>query len=567
MKIKVRHSYFILLLLCAQFALAQSSQQRPNVIIIMADDLGYSDIGCYGGEVETPNLDKLAANGLRFSQFYNTSRCCPTRASLLTGLYNHRAGIGNMSFDQHTPGYRGYLTENTITLAELLKTAGYNTGMVGKWHVANTRELPDKKEHIKWLNHQVYHDTFAALKQYPVNRGFDKFYGTIWGVVNFFDPFSLVNGDKPVKDVPEDYYYTDALNDSACSYITDFSQKQQPFFLYVAHTAPHWPLHALAEDIKKYEKVYEGGWDAMREKRFEKIKEIGLFSKNETQLPERFGSGTKWNGNTTQNWDAHAMAVRAAMVDRMDQGIGRIIKTLEKNRQLENTLIFFLSDNGASSDNAQNYGPGLDRPGQTRDGQNIIYPVNKKVLPGPENTFASTNNYWSAVANTPFRYWKTESFEGGICTPLIAHWPAGLKTKKGSITSQAGHVMDFMATVQELSGATYPEFSNGNKITPTQGLSLVPILKGEQRKGHEYIFFEHLNGRAVRQGDWKLVQLGPNAPWELYNLATDRFERVDLSIKNPEKVEALKARWMQWAKENHVLPKPAPKSGSDKESS
>lgn len=534
--------------------------KRPNIIIILADDMGYSDIGCYGGEIETPNIDKLAKNGLRFSQFYNASRCCPTRASLLTGLYSHQAGIGNMSFDQQTPGYRGYLTENTVTLAELLKKGGYSTGMVGKWHVANTNVKEPKEEQIAWLNHEKAYEQFAPLEQYPTSRGFDKYYGTIWGVVNFFDPFSLVNGTTPVKNVPKDYYYTDALNDTASAYIKQFSTKDQPFFLYVAHTAPHWPLQALPEDIRKYEEVYKAGWDAIRGRRYQKMIAQGLFPADKNILSPRWAGGRKWEENPNKDWDAYAMAVRAAMIDRMDQGIGRIMETLKASGELDNTLIFFLSDNGASSDDAQKYGPGLDRPGGTRDGREIVYPVDKKVLPGPETTFASTDNLWGNAANTPFRYWKVNSYEGGICTPLVAHWPAGVKAGKGSVTNQVGHVIDFMATVSELAAVPYPQKFKGHTITPVEGQSLVPVLKGQVRKGHEYLFFEHLNGKAVRYGDWKLVSLHGRSNWELYNIKEDRTELNDLSAQYPELVEKLKNVWMEWAKENHVLPKPGVKS-------
>jgi arylsulfatase A-like enzyme len=556
-------SYFLSSLLMMLVALNSYSQkkttkdQRPNIIIILADDMGYSDIGCYGGEIETPNIDYLAKNGLRFSQFYNTSRCCPTRASLLTGLYSHQAGIGTMSFDQHTEGYRGYMMENTITLAELLKTGGYNTGMVGKWHVANTVQQKTKEEHLAWLNHQSNHELFAPLSQYPTSRGFDKYYGTIWGVVDYFDPFSLVNGTEPVKEVPRDFYYTDAINDTAAAYIKQFSKTKEPFFLYVAQTAPHWPLHALPQDIKKYEEVYKAGWDAIRESRYKKMISEGVFPADKNILSPRFDKERKWEDNPNKDWDAYAMAVRAAMVDRMDQGIGRIVNALRETGELENTLIFFLSDNGASSDNAQNYGPGLDRPSETRDGRKIIYPVDKKVLPGTETTFASTDKMWSNVANAPFRYWKSESYEGGICTPLIAYWPKGLKAKKGSVTSQVAHVMDFMSTVKELAGVNYPQVYKGHTITPTEGRSLLPILNGQQRKGYEYLFFEHIGGRAVRWGDWKLVTLDAKKEWELYNIKNDRTEVNNLAAQNPELVEQLKSKWMQWAKANHVLPKPS----------
>lgn len=547
---------FLLLGMVASGQQKVKGDSRPNIIIILADDMGYSDIGCYGGEIETPNIDKLAKSGLRFSQFYNASRCCPTRASLLTGLYSHQAGIGNMSFDQNVPGYRGYLTENTVTLAELLKKGGYSTGMVGKWHVANTVVKEPKSEQVAWLNHQRDDGEFAPLDQYPTSRGFDKYYGNIWGVVDYFDPFSLVNGTTPVKEVPKNFYYTDAINDTAAAYIRAFHKKEQPFFLYVAHTAPHWPLQALPEDIRKYEDLYKAGWDTIRERRYQKMIAEGLFPADKNILSPRWKQEQEWEKNPDKDWDAHAMAVRAAMIDRMDQGIGRIIETLRATGELENTLVFFLSDNGASSDDAQKYGPGLDRPGGTRDGREIIYPVNKKVLPGPETTFASADNMWGNVANTPFRYWKVNSFEGGICTPLIAYWPKGLGVAKGSVTAQVGHVIDFMATVSELAGVKYPQTNKGNKITPVEGLSLVPILKGKERKGHEYLFFEHLNGKAVRYGDWKLVSLNPKSGWELYNMKNDRTEMNNLAAQYPELVEQLKSKWMEWAQANHVLPKP-----------
>jgi arylsulfatase A-like enzyme len=532
------------------------ADKRPNIIIILADDMGYSDIGCYGGEIQTPNIDYLASRGLRFSQFYNAARCCPTRASLLTGLYSHQAGIGNMSFDQQLPAYRGYMKENTITLAELLKTGGYKTGMVGKWHVAQTKTIAEKSEHLKWLNHQEDHGEFAPIEQYPTSRGFDKYYGTIWGVVNFFDPFSLVNGTEPVKDIPANYYYTDAINDTASAYIKAFSKTKQPFFLYVAQTAPHWPLHALPEDIKKYENTYKVGWDVIREQRFKKMVEQGVFPADKKILSQRYKGDVKWEDNPNKEWDAYAMAVRAAMIDRMDQGIGRIIETLRETGELDNTLILFLSDNGASCDDAQDYGPGIDRPSETRDGRKIIYPVDKKVLPGPETTFASTDTMWSNVANTPFRYWKMESYEGGICTPLIAHWPAGIKAKRGSVSTQVGHVIDFMATAQELAGVAYPTVYKGNSITPTEGESLVPIFKTGKREGHEYLFFEHVRGRAVRYGDWKLVSLGEKRGWELYNIKDDRSETNNLASKYPEIFEQLKKKWQEWATENKIFPKP-----------
>ncbi len=298
---------------------------RPNIVLILADDLGFSDIGCFGGEINTPNLDYLAANGLRFTRFYNTSRCCPTRASLLTGLYNQQAGIGEMTTDRDEPGYRGYLTDNTVTIAEVLKSAGYHTAMSGKWHVSNTIEQPTKEEQLKWLNHQAYHPYFSPVEQYPANRGFEKYYGNIWGVVDYFDPFSLVSGTTAVPSVPKNYYHTDAINDTAVSYIKEYSKEQNPFFIYVAETAPHWPLMAPDEEIKKYENTYKVGWEAIREARYKRMVEKGIIDPKNAALSPRMEPGLTWKDNPHKEWDARAMAVHAAMVDRLDQGIGRII--------------------------------------------------------------------------------------------------------------------------------------------------------------------------------------------------------------------------------------------------
>lgn len=534
---------------------AETTERRPNIVLIMADDLGYSDIGCYGGEIETPNLDYLANNGLRFTRFYNTSRCCPTRAALLTGVYNHQAGIGEMTMDRGAPGYRGTLSQNTVTLAEVLKDAGYHTGMVGKWHVSNTIEQPTKEEQAKWLNHQATHPLFSPIEQYPTSRGFEKYFGNIWGVVDFFDPFSLVSGTKPVTSVPKDYYHTDAIHDTAIAYIKEFSKGKKPFFLYVAETAPHWPLHALPDDIKKYENTYKAGWDAIRESRYKKMISLGLIDPAKTPLSPRFQSDLKWEDNKDKEWDARAMAVHAAMIDRMDKGIGRLINALKEAGQLDNTLILFLSDNGASPEVAARYGPGFDRPGETRDGRKIVYPVNKEVLPGSETSFASIGPRWANVSNTPYRYAKEDSYEGGIRTPLIAFWPKGITTGKGSISAKVGHVMDFMATFTELAGAKYPQSYNGNAIKPLQGISLAPAFGGQKTGGHAVLFNEHFGAKYVRDAEWKLVARR-DEPWHLYKINDDETETSDLAAQYPDVVQRLEKEWQEWADKNQVLPKP-----------
>ncbi|MDQ3277998.1 MAG: arylsulfatase [Bacteroidota bacterium] len=537
----------------AQKAKKKTVSARPNIILILADDLGYSDIGSFGGEIATPNLDYLAANGVRFSRFYNTSRCCPTRAALLTGLYNHNAGIGEMTSDRDLPGYRGFLTPNTVTIAEVLKDAGYRTGMVGKWHVSNTIEQKTGEAQLRWLNHQEEHPLFSPIEQYPTSRGFEKYFGNLWGVVDFFDPFSLVNGTEPVKTVPADYYHTDAISDSAVSYIREFSRSKKPFFLYVAQTAPHWPLHALPEDIKKYENTYKIGWDVIREARYKRMVQSGLIDPAKAPLSPRLGADLKWEENPHKEWDARAMAVHAAMVDRMDQGIGKMLAALRQAGELENTVIFFLSDNGASPENAMQYGPGFDRPSETRAGQKIAYPTKKDVLPGPQTTFTSIGQRWANVSNTPYQYAKQEPYEGGVRTPMIAFWPAGIK-RKGSISEAIGHVMDFMATVVELTGATYPRMYKGNAITPYQGSSLLTAFAAAGAKGHAVLFNEHFWGRYVRSGDWKLVSRN-GEPWQLFRIQEDETELNNLATKHPDVVQKMEKMWQEWAKENKVLPR------------
>jgi arylsulfatase len=531
-------------------------EDRPNIIVILADDLGFSDLGCYGSEIKTPNLDLLASGGMRFTQFYNTSRCCPTRASLLTGLYPHQAGIGRMTMDDGKPGYRGFLTENTVTLAEVLRQAGYNTGMTGKWHIAQTNKL-DAEKQLKWLGHQENFGPFSDPAQYPVARGFDKYYGNIWGVVDYFDPFSLVNGKEQVMTVPDNYYYTDAISDTTVAYVDQFSRDDKPFFLYVAHTAPHWPLHALPEDIAKYEDVYKEGWEVIRKNRYKKMLELELFDSTNASLSPWMFPEKEWSDNNDSTWDAHAMAVHAAMVDRMDQGIGRLINKLKELKKLDNTLILFLSDNGGSYEDPARYGPGFDRAGSTRDGRTVSFPLVKSAenMPGPAIVHAGIGAQWAHTVNTPFKYYKSKIFEGGICTPMIAHWPNGI-AQKNVITNEMGHVVDFMATCADLAGAQYPEEFNGRKITPQMGHSLLPIFSKGERKDPEFIFWEHFGSKGLRQGKWKLVQLGNDAPWELFDMEKDRTETNDLSSQYKDVVEKMKAKWEEMAANTQVYPLP-----------
>jgi arylsulfatase len=499
--------------------------------------MGFSDVGCYGGEIHTPNLDRLAANGLRFMQFYNCARCCPTRASLLTGQYPHKVGLAQNGRS---------LTRNGITIAEALKQVEYTTAMTGKWHLSRTAPLKDKKLHQKWLDHQYEPDhPFAPLETYPVNRGFDKHYGVIWGVIDFFDPFSLVEGTELVENIPDDYYFTDAVTEKSVEYIREFSRSDRPFFLYVAHCAPHWPLHARPDDIAKYKDTYSNGWEKLRRDRYRRMLKMGLFRRENTPLPPIQDRGRKWDQlpENQKAFQAAKMAAHAAMIDRIDHGIGRIVKALEQTGQLENTIIFFLSDNGASPEVPQE--PGYDRSSLTRDGRKIRY---KGIFePGSETTYTGIGAAWASASNTPFRYWKKESFEGGCHTPLIVHWPRGLKTNPGSITEEEGHVMDIMPTCLELAGAQYPAEYHDHTVTPLDGKSLAPIFAGRKRRRNDNLFFEHLGGRAVRIGDWKLVAL-KDEPWRLYNLDKDRTETNDLATKQPDRVQTMNAEWDKWAK-------------------
>ncbi len=532
---------------------------RPNIVLILADDMGFSDLGCYGGEIDTPQLDRLASAGLRFTQFYNTGRCCPTRASLLTGLYPHQAGIGHMMRDRGHPGYRGDLNRHCRTIAEVLRTAGYGTYAVGKWHVT-PHVRPGTSQH-----------------NWPLQRGFDHHYGTIHGAGSFFDPNSLTRDNvliSPYADPeyqPETYYYTDALTEHAIRYIHGHFHHPRaepigPLFLYLAYTAAHWPMHALPEDIAKYRGRYDAGYGPIRAARFAKAKQLGLIAPDAQLSPQ----AEDWQQVEYLDWERRCMEVYAAMVDRMDQGIGRVVKALEEERQLDNTLILFLQDNGGC---AETLGRSAKRPlarradrptlppmaadelqldmipKQTRDG----FPVLKGpgVLPGPADTYHAYGRGWANVSNTPFREYKHWVHEGGISTPLIAHWPKGI-TRAGELEHQPGHLIDIMATCVELAGADYPHKVDGITIYPLEGRSLVPAFQGKKIE-REALYWEHEGNRAIRVGNWKLVAK-ENQPWELYDIERDRSELHNLAADRPELVQQLARQWNAWAKRAHVLP-------------
>ncbi|MGV3502827.1 MAG: arylsulfatase [Adhaeribacter sp.] len=504
-------------------ALAQGNKAKPNIIVILADDMGYSDLGSFGSEIATPNLDKLAEGGLRLSQFYNTGRCCPTRASLLTGLYPHKTGMGWMTgYDMQQPGYRGDLNQNCVTIAEALKPAGYSAYLAGKWHVSADTKGDGPKHN------------------WPLQRGFDQYYGIITGSGSFFKPAALTTGNTRIQAQGK-YHLTEAITDTASQYIARHAQakKQAPFFLYVAYTAPHWPLHARKKNIQKYLPVYEAGWDALREQRYARQLKMGLVDKT-VKLTPRDASVPAWQDIPAQDkplW-VKRMATYAAQVDEMDQGIGRILATLKQHQLDNNTLVIFLSDNGGCAEDVSRKDKSIEKLGS-------------------EESFESYRTHWANLSNTPYRLYKARVHEGGINAPFIAHWP-GMIRQQGTIVKTPGHLIDLMPTFLELAGASYPKTYKGQPIAALPGRSLVPVFKGQSQPART-LFWEHEANRAIREDNWKLVSASTQqAPyvqgWELYNLATDKAETNNLAAKYPQRVKEMEARWNSWAKENDVLP-------------
>ena len=533
---------------------ADPAPARPNVVIILADDLGYSDLGCFGGEVHTPNLDALAADGLRFTNFYNDARCCPTRSSLLTGLYPHQAGVGAMSQRTKLPAYSGALKPTAPTIAEVLKQDGYKTAMFGKWHVSNTLQRP---QHMQDLNRKRFPEVFSPIEQYPTRRGFDEYYGSIWGVVDYFNPFSLVDGEKPVKELPDDYYITDAINQHAVDYIDRQKGSDQPFLLYVAHNAPHWPLHARPEDVAKYRDQFNDGYDAIRKARYERMVQMGLLDPNTAPMSETTGPDWDAMSGEEKKFQSGLYQAHAAMIDRMDQGLGEVFQALKDSGKWDNTLIVFLSDNGASPERYVN--SGYDRPSIARDGQPIQYEYDDlSKLAGPEHTFYYIGRDWANVANTPYRKAKASQYNGGERTPMIAHWPAGMKAPAGSMVRSRGHVMDLMATALDLAGAKMPDQFAGQAPHPLQGRSLRPLLEGKpDRPDYPTLFGEHEGGRSVLTADgWKLIRDRGEDQWHLYHVETDQTETEDVITQQTGRAVRMQEMWEKWAAENDVLPKP-----------
>ncbi len=533
-----------------------SASKPPNIVLIMSDDMGYSDLGCYGGEHVTPNLDALAAKGVRFTEFYNNARCCPTRASLMTGLYPHEAGIGHMMEDRGHDGYRGVLNRNCVTIAEVLKPAGYRTYMTGKWHVAPG--IGPRADRATW----------------PLGRGFEKFYGTIAGAGSYFDPAALVRQDTLItvendpEYHPESFYYTDAISDNAIRFLRQHGSEspEKPFFLYVAYTAAHWPMHAPEAAMAKYRGKFDSGYAPLREARFRRMKEMGLLPAN----AELSAIAEDWDAVVDKAWEARTKEVYAAMIEIMDAGIGRIVEQLRTSNQLDNTLILFLQDNGACAEKTgreankqpapadlkplgrDDLQPKVSPPMQTRDGRWVR--TGPGVMAGPADTYIAYGRGWANESNTPFREYKHWTHEGGISTPLIAHWPAGIRPDRaGSLERQPGHLVDLMATCVDLAGAAYPLEKDGQPIRPRQGVSLRPAFNGQPLNRPGPIFWEHEGNRAVREGDWKLVAK-EGRPWELYNIAEDRAELHDLASSQPDRVNDMVAKWTAFAARSGVLP-------------
>ncbi|MCE7063904.1 arylsulfatase [Dyadobacter sp. CY326] len=499
---------------------AQTAKQEPNIIIILADDLGFSDLGAFGSEIKTPNLDRLAKDGIKLTSFYNSGRCCPSRAALLTGLYPHQAGIGDMVQDKGSPAYQGYLSENSATIAQLLKTKGYNTIVSGKWHVGL---VPSALAH---------------------NRGFDKSFTMLNNGSSYFnsEPIYndgrtvtfLLNGQK-IERQDTSQYLTQTITDFAVKSLDEVKNSEKPFFLYVTYTAPHWPIQALPEDIAKYKGKYLKGWDELRKQRFARQKELGIIDKD-WQLSPPYSGAKDWEKLTAaarENWDLR-MAIYAAMIDRMDQGIGEILTKLKDIKQDKNTLVIFVSDNGGSGDTVKDWD----------------YVTQKNGTPG---TVASIDSYypeWGNASNTPFSLFKKNTHEGGIASPFIAWFPGQIKG--GSSSNEVGHLIDLLPTCLDWAGVQYPQELAGKKLTALPGKSLKSTLTGSHKPDNRTLFWEHEGSRAVRSGHWKLVA-EIHQPWELYDLHSDRTETKNLAAKFPDKVKELEKQYLKWAKKVGVV--------------
>ncbi|MQA06542.1 MAG: sulfatase-like hydrolase/transferase [Streptosporangiales bacterium] len=502
--------------------------------------MGFSDLGCYGGEVDTPAVDQLAERGVRFANFYATPRCSPSRASLLTGLHPHQTGIGVLTNDDRPRGYPGNLNRNCVTLAEVLREAGYATALCGKWHLSS--------------------DMWNANDAWPTRRGFDHYFGTLTGCGSFFWPGTLTRGEQSAEHEPlgREFYYTDAISDEAQRFVQRHvhDAPEQPFFLYLAYTAPHWPLHALEEDIDKYEGTFDAGWDELRERRLERLVQLGLLPPD-TQLSDRDPSRPAWADEPDKEWQLARMRAYAAQIDRMDQGIARLLATLDETGVRDDTIVVFLSDNGASDEDLPKVELERFRKRHdilrvtTRDGKPVHIGNTVHVTPGAEDTYASYGRAWANLSTTPFRYYKRWVHEGGIATPMVVSWPAG-GLAEGDVVRAPFQLTDVLPTIIDATGAEYPDSYAGHTIPPAEGRSMLPALTGADQEAVP-LFWEHTGNVAVRRGRWKLVREYGD-PWELYDLETDRTELVDLAPEHPEIVQELATAHEKWADRVGVIP-------------
>jgi arylsulfatase A-like enzyme len=513
----------------------------PNIVLILNDDMGYSDIGCYGGEIDTPNLDALAAGGIRFSSFYNTARCSPSRASLLTGLHPHQTGIGILTYDSGPEGYAGNLNQRCVTIPEALKAKQYRAYMSGKWHVSSNLKQP--------------------TDSWPMQRGFDAFFGTIIGAGSFYDPNTLTRGNTNVEHEAKDdpsFFYTDAISDEAVGFIRRHRDEHpdQPFFQYVAYTAPHWPLHAHPEDIAKYRGRFDAGWDALRQARLDRLVASGLLDPK-WRLTDRDPTQPAWDEADEKAWRLRCMEVYAAQVDRMDQGIGRILEALRDTGQFDDTLVIFLADNGGCAEDIPEdvtIDELVDKlmiaRRTTRAGEPVRFGNDTSSMPGAEDTYQSYGKAWANLSNAPFRLYKHFIHEGGISTPLICHWPRGIPDQ-GAVRHTPGYLPDIMATILDVTGAPYPAERQGQAVAPLEGHSLAPAFAADLA-ARPPMFWEHEGNAAVRIGDWKLVRRHPG-PWELYDMTADRTELHDVAAAHPGRVADMAAQYEAWAKRCGVL--------------
>jgi arylsulfatase len=517
----------------------QAQQQKPNVILILVDDMGFADLGFMGSEIRTPNIDALARNGLLFSSMYNCARCCPTRASLLTGLYPHKAGIGHMGANLGTPAYQGFLRNDAATIAELMRANGYRTLMSGKWHVGGDfwARLVDT-----WRVGDVNRPT-------PRQRGFDRFYGIIDGVTHFFSPHYIMENDSRVEVSPTDFYFTDVITDKALAMIDESVNDLKPFFLYLAHAAPHWPLHAHEEDIARYDGVYNKGWDKIRTSRHEEMLSRNVLQ-HKWNISPRDAEAPAWGDVKTQDWEASRMAVYAAMVDRMDQSIGRVVADLKRRNILDNTLIFFLSDNGGCAEFMAEDGWAKFMPDVHNDGRKINMGNRVNLRPGGPLTYMSYDLPWANVSNAPFRLFKHWVHEGGISTPMIAHWPD--RIRKHATVHTPCHVVDLLPTILAATGMGYPKEFGGQAIQELDGENLLPLLDGKDWARERPLFWEHEGNCAIRIGQHKLVRKF-NQPWELYDMEADRTELNNLMGRNDPLTTRLLREYEVWAENAGVM--------------